>query len=88
MLAANKPVSANDEKQLPAATFKTSLRAWQARYKAQGDTHASMPIKVHRQAPSPGRLSVCLLPRMATGRDAHAGLSRGKKRKPMERGPR
>jgi len=33
----SKPVSppVRDEKQEPIATFKTSLRAWQARYKAR-----------------------------------------------------
>jgi len=37
MHARSKPVSPSvrDEKQEPIATFKTSLRAWQVRYKAR-----------------------------------------------------
>jgi hypothetical protein len=37
MHAPSRPTSSlpADEKQMPIATFKTSLRVWQARYKAQ-----------------------------------------------------
>jgi hypothetical protein len=52
MPALHKPVSAlhREDEQLPVATFKTSLRAWQARYQAQGGTPAPGSRKAPRQA--------------------------------------
>jgi hypothetical protein len=55
MNAPSKPVSSSvhEDKQLPLATFKTSLRAWQARYKARRATQAPDTGKADNQA-APG----------------------------------
>jgi hypothetical protein len=50
-----RPASSSppDEKQMPIATFKTSLRAWQARYKARLAAQALVSKKGHAQT-TPG----------------------------------
>ncbi len=39
-----------EDRQPPIATFKMSLRAWQARYKAQLAAQTIVPRKVHNQS--------------------------------------
>jgi hypothetical protein len=39
----------SDDKQLPIATFKTSLRDWQAQYKARRATQAPVSETAHNQ---------------------------------------
>jgi hypothetical protein len=55
MNAPSKPVSPSvpEDKQLPLATFKTSLRDWQARYKARRATQAPDSGKADNQT-TPG----------------------------------
>jgi hypothetical protein len=63
ILVANKsdPAHATDDKQAPVATFKTSLRAWQARYKSQRGTQVAIATRVRRPAPCAcSRLSALL----------------------------
>ncbi len=51
MQAPGKPVSppVHEDEQLPIATFKTSLREWQARYKARRAAQASASGKAPNQ---------------------------------------
>jgi hypothetical protein len=51
MKASSKPGSppVQEDKQPPVATFKTSLRDWQAKYKARRVAQASVSGKVHNQ---------------------------------------
>ena len=55
MKAPNKPVSPAmpEDKQLPLATFKNSLRAWQARYQARRATQVRDSGKADKQT-APG----------------------------------
>jgi hypothetical protein len=52
MQASNKPVSPciHQDKQPAVATFKNSLRAWQARYKEQRGTRTVFSQKARSQA--------------------------------------
>jgi hypothetical protein len=52
MQASRKPIPpcVHEDKQPAVATFKNSLRAWQARYKAQRATRAAYSQKALSQA--------------------------------------
>jgi hypothetical protein len=52
MQAASRPVarSVHEDQKPPAATFKTSLRDWQARYKAERAARAAASGKIPSQA--------------------------------------
>jgi hypothetical protein len=44
-------VVVNPERHSPGATFKSSLRQWQARWKTQRGPQGAPPAKVNRQEP-------------------------------------